>query len=276
MCNLFFQIVLIVLFLAAPLYSQSNEWQQLEAGLDLGYFKTSRQTPGGDSTIIILRVDPSIHELVMLSAKTEQTRNLTARQWCSKYSLFAATNAGMFDTDYKTHVGYMKSGTHVNNDKIIEKDYRSAAAFEPIHDSLPPFRIFDLDEISMDTIIANYQSVVQNIRLIKRPGENRWSKKSQMWSEAALGEDSSGRVLFIFSRSPYTMHDFNEILLSLPIDIVCAQHLEGGPEAQLYFIYGNIETDLCGSFETGFFESDGNTVRSPIPNVLGIKKAEVR
>lgn len=261
--------------LVGSTYSQISGWQQLEQGLDLGHFKAYQQTPAGDSTIIILRVDPSMYELVLLSAgEGVDQKNLTVRQWCSKYSLLAATNAGMFGTDYTTHVGYMKLGSYVNSNTVIKKDYRSAAAFGPIHDSLPPFRIFDLDENSIDTIVANYQNVVQNIRLIKRPGENRWSKKSKMWSEAALGEDSQGRALFIFSRSPYTMYDFNNILLSLPIDIVSAQHLEGGPEAQLYLKSGDFEIDQCGSFETGFFESNRNIVRYPIPNAIGIRKTK--
>ena len=92
-----------------------------------------------------------------------------------------------------------------------------------------------------------------------------------MWSEAALGEDSSGRALFIFSRSPFTMHEFNRKLLSLEIGLVAAQHLEGGPEAQLYLGIGNVTHEMFGSYETSFRENDGNTAPWPIPNVLGVR-----
>ena len=54
------------------------------------------------------------------------------------------------------------------------------------------------------------------------------------------------------------MYDFNKILLDLPIRLVAAQHLEGGPEAQLYARYGDWTIDAVGSYETGFYESDAN------------------
>ena len=92
-----------------------------------------------------------------------------------------------------------------------------------------------------------------------------------MWSEAALGEDSSGRALFIFSRSPFTMHDFNQELLSLRIGLVAAQHLEGGAEAQLYLRIGGITLEMFGSYATSFRENDGNVTPQPIPNVLGVR-----
>ena len=116
--------------------------------------------------------------------------------------------------------------------------------------------------------------MIQNIRMINRAGENRWSSQPKQWSEAALGEDEEGRALFIFSRSPYAMHDLNRMLLSLPIGLVCAQHLEGGPEAQLYLCWGETEVELVGSYETSFSEHDRNEVGWPVPNVIGIVPRE--
>lgn len=89
-------------------------------------------------------------------------------------------------------------------------------------------RIMDLDLESKDALLENYECIAQNLRLIKRPGINRWSQQSKMWSEAALAEDRDGRILMIFVRSPFSMHDLNEILLELPLGLECAQHLEGG------------------------------------------------
>ncbi len=66
------------------------------------------------------------------------------------------------------------------------------------------------------------------------------------------------------------MHDLNEIILSLPIDLACAQHLEGGPEAQLYIEVGDRRVELVGSYETDFRKDDGNTYAYPLPNVIGI------
>jgi hypothetical protein len=150
----------------------------------------------------------------------------------------------------------------------------SVAAFDPKKGKgLPQFRIFDLDDpnVTMGNIRRNFASVVQNLRLIKRPGENRWPRQDKMWSEAALGEDSAGRILFIFTRSPFTMHDFNLELLSLGIGLVAAQHLEGGSEAQLYLRIGNVRHEMFGSYETSFKENDDNTASWRIPNVLGTR-----
>jgi hypothetical protein len=54
-----------------------------------------------------------------------------------------------------------------------------------------------------------------------------------MWSEATLGEDRAGRILFIFSGSPFRVVDLIRELLSLDIKLDYAQHLEGGSQVQL-------------------------------------------
>ncbi len=219
--------------------------------------------------LVVVRIDPTKYELRMIGvSNTEEREGLTAREWCGKHELIGAVNAGMFHEDYRTHVGYMRSGDHVNSGKV--NDYMSVAAFDPVRSDSPPFRIFDLENVSVDVIKDGYRSLVQNLRLIKRPGENRWSKQEKMWSEVALGEDEAGRMLWIFCRAPLSMHDFNRLLLSLPIDLVCAQHLEGGPEAQLFLEAGEMELEMVGSFESGFHPSDGNFRAWPVPNVIGI------
>jgi hypothetical protein len=177
----------------------------------------------------------------------------------------------MYGTDYRTHVGYLRFREHINNDNV--NAYKSVAAFDPRRDGLPLFRIFDLDSpgVSMESISQDYASLLQNLRLIKRPGQNRWSPQKKMWSEAALGEDESGRMLFIFCRSPYTMHDLNNELLRLGIGLVAAQHLEGGPQAQLYIHAGEVEFEISGSHGTSSRENDDISVSWPIPNVLGVR-----
>jgi len=174
----------------------------------------------------------------------------------------------MFQTDFQTNVGFMKNFEYINNAKINSK-YFSVADFNSIDESINPFEIFDIDEKEMHEIIENYNTVIQNLRLIKKPGQNRWSQQNKKWSEAALGQENSGNILFMFSRSPFSMHDFNRILLKLPIDLVCAQHLEGGPEASLYFSYNKSELELVGSYETNFNDNNNNNKYWPIPNVIG-------
>ncbi len=265
--------------ISAAVVSQGlADWRPLAPGLDLGTFDSGQPGTELESKITVLRIDPRAWQFVFSSvSQSGASKGGTAREWSESEGFVAAINAGMFATDYKTHIGYARSGDHIHNSHVAEK-YKSVAAFAPKVEGVPPFRIHDLDapNITMKRILQEYGSVLQNLRLIKRPGENRWSRQEKMWSEAALGEDEEGRALFIFSRAPFTMHDFNEKLLGLGIGVVCAQHLEGGPEAQLYVKWGDLEIELLGSFESGFHPDSSNRRAWRIPNVLGIRPAMKR
>jgi exopolysaccharide biosynthesis protein len=253
--------------------ANNDKWQPLAPGMDVQILNARKPGSDGDSKITVVRIDPKLWELVFIGiSQTGETSGKTAREWCRNQNLSCAINAGMFDTNNKTHVGYLRYQEHVNNGQV--NNYKSVAAFDPKRDKeLPTFQIFDIDEtgVSIKSILKDYNSAIQNMRLIKKPGTNVWNQQNRKWSEAAIGEDNAGRILFIFSRSPFSMHDLNEELLKSGIGIVAAQHLEGGPEAQLYLHVGNVELDLFGSYETFFKEDDGNTTAWPIPNIIGIR-----
>jgi Phosphodiester glycosidase len=247
-------------------------WQSLAPGMDLGTFQASQPGKSGDSRITILRIDPNLWALELIGPDLQgESSGQTAREWSKTYRLTAAINAGMFAQDYRTHIGYLRFRDHLYSDHV--NAYQSVAAFDPRLDGLPRFRIFDLDSpgVSMEAILEDYASAVQNLRLIKRSGENRWRQQEKTWSEAALGEDEYGRILFIFCRSPYSMHALNNELLQLGIGLVAAQHLEGGPQAQLYVYTGDVEIESYGSHGTSFQDNAGISLAWPIPNVLGVR-----
>jgi hypothetical protein len=167
-------------------------WTELEAGLELARFdsKTRESEVWGD--LVVLRVDPAAWNLKVVAAELQtDDRNRNIREWSEDFDLTAAINAGMYQADKKTHVGYcMVDG------EIISKypnKYRSAAAFDPVDAADPEFRIFDLDEVTLEELKRRYRTVVQNLRLIKRSGKNRWEQSKNKWREAALGEDRGGR-----------------------------------------------------------------------------------
>jgi Phosphodiester glycosidase len=264
-------LLLMLLVIGALAATGTPGWQALAPGMELRYV-TPRGAGGFDSVITILRMDPKLWELALLGiSQTGEAAGRSAREWCAKGRFTAAINAGMFSTDGRTHVGYMRSGEHVNSSK--RNSYQSVAAFNPRDANLAAFRLFDLDVpgVTLDTILKDYGSVVQNLRLIKRAGVNSWPQQEKKWSEAALAEDETGRILFVFSRAPLSMHDLNQELLGAGIGIVAAQHLEGGPEAQLYFQAGRVEKELFGSYETAFRENDANAIPWPIPIVLAVR-----
>ena len=271
-----FQMRLTLVIVAiAGIHMSAYAWNTLTPGLELGVFEATLPHSIGDGEITILRIDPGLWELEFagVSQTPDQlNQRHTAKEWCELRGYVAAINAGMFQTDYVRNVGYLKAGDHLNNPGI--NNYLSVAAFDPAREGLPYFRIFDLDlpDVTLEQINRDYGTVIQNLRLIKRPEENRWPQQEKRWSEVALGEDAEGRILFIYCRSPYSMHDLNEMLLALDIGLQCAQHLEGGPEAQLYIEVGEFKQEMVGSYETDFYPRDDNHVAWRIPNVIGVKK----
>jgi len=246
-------------------------WRVLEAGLDLGDFRAPVASDVGNSRITVLRIDPSKFGLVLANASAMPDRRpRTAREWATGKGLLAAINASMYRADHLTSVGLMKSGDRVNNPSLTRDN--AVLAFDRVMDSVPPVQIIDRGCEDLEAIGPRYRTLVQSIRMIDCHGRNVWSQQPKKWSTAAIGLDESGRALFLFTRSPYSTHDFIDMLLRLPIDLVRAMYVEGGPEAQLFVKAGGIEVEKSGSFETGFFESDANDRSWPVPNVVGVTR----
>ncbi len=263
-----FSLVLSLTLAARP----AADWQTIAPGMDLKYSPVNPPATKGSASIVILRIDPNLWQLEVVGInQTGETAGHTARAWSQKRSFSAAINAGMFATDQKTHLGYTRSSGQISNGH--QNAYQSVAAFDPRDSGNPRFHIFDLDApgANFQTILKDYGSILQNLRLIKRPGLNQWPQQERKWSEAALGEDDAGRILFIFSRAPFSMHDLNRALLGAGVGLVAAQHLEGGPEAQLYVHAGTTELEMFGSYETSFVENEKNSIAWPVPNILGVR-----
>ena len=169
---------------------------------------------------------------------------------------FLVCNAGMFDIDNKTNMGYMKNKGDVLNSRK-HPQYYSVMAFDPLLEKLPNFYLYDTDVTSLDSIISKYDSVIQNLRLIKRNGENRWPKQDKRWQELAIGQDADNNIIIIYCHNSLSMSDFNELILSLPLKLVTAQHLEGNFSAQLYFRFDKYKID----YDNGEY----------VPNLIGFK-----
>jgi hypothetical protein len=274
--NSFFKLSLSLLLVVAMPFGTSvasGPWKRLEDGLELGIFHSNTPSLFGSSEISILRVDPRLWDLKLYTIQElGYDTSITAKEWSARLNLTAVINAGMYLHDVTTHVGYLQAGDTIQSNHINR--YQSVAGFSPKDKALPPFRIFDLDEdkTTIAKITAQYSYVVQNLRLIKRPGINRWTQQNQRWNEAALGEDKQGRALLIYSRGRLSVHDFNELLLSLPIDLVSAQHLEGGKEAQLYINHVQHTEEIANSLDNPFLAHSSGLKAWPIPNIIGVSK----
>jgi phosphodiester glycosidase len=243
-------------------------WTTIAGGVEYSTKKISDGPVAEDGILHLVRIDPLKATLRLLMASALGKQQRTAQQWCTEFGMTAVINAGMFQADHLTHVGFMRSGNHINNAKWA-KEYNSILLFDPVRPGIPIVQIADnVNDIS--SMRQEYGTVIQNIRLIKGDGVNVWKEQLKKWSEAAIAMDGKGRILFLFVRSPLSMHEFNTKILTLPLDIKRAMHLEGGPEASMSICTANTRIHLAGSLETGLLENSGDLGQWSIPNVIGV------
>ena len=250
------------LFCAAGLSAQEVAWKNIQRGVDFASIPAGRMASGAPGTLYVVRVDPRVAKIGVGIALEGQASAQTAAAWCRSSGFAVAINLGMFQNDQRSNVGYLRHGAHVNNARW--NDYRAAVG---INRKSKPLWL-DLD--GTHKRFESFDIVVQNLRLITTKRKNVWAPSDRRWSEAALAIDGEGRLLFLFTRAPWSMRDFNDLLLKLPLGVAGAMHLEGGPEASLSIHVPGLDLDLAGSYESGFFADDTNVRQWPIPNVLGV------
>jgi hypothetical protein len=145
-------------------------------------------------------------------------------------------------------------------------------AFNAKDTSVAPIQIIDLKCRNWLDLQSKYHSFSQSISLISCKRQIVDNKQKGQWSMILFGMDQQGNALWIFTRSPYTIRKFSEILLSLPLSIHNVMYLEGGPEASLYLESNGKKIAKMGSYETNNWEDDTNTQFQQLPNVIGIVK----
>ncbi len=258
---------------SAQLKTEYSEWRELEPGLELRAFTASKRSELSDQLIVVLRIDPEQFAFELLIADSLDEQRKAAPAWLDEHDLVAVTNAGMFAaSEAALPVGFTKVSGEPVNPRINQDNTIFATTTNDI--TVPNVQIIDRECDDFDALRPHYASMLQSIRMISCTGENVWSQQDRQWSTAALATDIDGRVLFIHSRSPHTVHDFIGMLQALPLSIARAMYLEGGPESTLYAQSGGIRLQRYGSFETGFFESDDNAYPWPLPNVIGVVRRQ--
>ncbi len=268
-----FFIFILTFFNLISAQGNKDSFANLEAGFELGIFNTPVKSENGDSRITVLKIDPRLFSIDIYCESYYKSKHRTLREWAEEFNLIAATNSGMYAEDYITSVGYLKSGKHVNNSHINSK-YNCIFACRPVKKNIPPAQIIDLKNQDFNIWKSKYLSFSQSIRMISHRQLNVWQPQEEKWSIACLAMDKSGNILFIHCRSTYSVHDFINILLALPLDIYNAMYLEGGKEAGLYFSAGGIEKEIYGINESSFIIRESNESALPVPNIIGIRKSE--
>jgi len=261
-------LLLALLIDTSGLQCEANTWREVDDGLFIGEFEAPTQPSFRQPRIFVVKVDPQKYSFKLLSASENGGKKMTVREWTEKHGLVAAFNAGMYQTDGTTSVGYMKNFRHINNGKLNINN--TVLAFNPIDDSVPQIQIIDRECQDFGKLKGKYQSFVQSIRMVSCEQKNVWSQQPTGWSTLAIAMDKSRNVLIVFSQQPYSVHDLIEVLLSLPIYIYNAMYLEGGPQASLYLSTKNNTIERYGGWEGS--PDSHNPIQAwwPIPNVIGI------
>ena len=262
--------ILAVPINTALLAAETSPWREVEDGLMMGEFEPPKTSSSGDTRVLVIKIDPRKYSFKLMSASEYGGRKLTVREWCEKHQLVAAFNAGMYQKDGVTSVGYMKNFKHINNGRLNRNN--ALLAFNPVDAGVPEIQIIDRECQDFEKLKGKYHTLVQSIRMVSCEQHNVWNPQTTAWSTLAIGMDKSGQVLLIFSRQPYSVHDFIEILLALPISLYNAMYLEGGPQASLYLSTKNITLEKSGSWEGNPDSYNPIQVSWPIPNVIGIVK----
>ncbi len=255
---------------AYSFYASSIRWRSLDPGLEIAVIHAPRKSSHADSRFTVVRVDPAVRKLALMTASEVGGSKRTAPQWSRDFDLSLVVNAGMFEDDQSRATYFMKNLTHVNNPLIAGQN--AFLAFNPIDGTVPPVQIIDRRCQSFPRLKKMYNTVIQGIRMVDCRQKRTWSTQNRKWSMVVAAMDMKGRVLFIFTRSPYRVQVFVDMLLGLPLDIRNMMYLEGGPEASLYLSAGATVVEKFGSYETGFNENDDNQEFWPLPNIIGVVK----
>jgi len=246
------------------------EWKPLEPGLELAVIVAPMKSTVSDSKLTVVRIDPAVRSLKLLSASEVGGAKRTAAQWAQEFHLSVVVNAAMFDIEEpQLKARYlMKNFDHINNPTMGAQS--AFLAFNPVDGTVPPVQIIDRRCQDLPSLQNKYHTLIQSIRMVNCKQMPTWKPQPLRWSMVAVAIDKQGRVLFVFTRSPYTVRDFIDMALSLPLGVRNMMYLEGGPETSLFVSAGGVKVEGFGSFETGFLEADTNDHFWPIPNVLAV------
>jgi len=257
---------LLSLFCHLSFTSVTIPWKEADEGLLVAEFESVFDN--GPYEITVVKIDPERYSFQLLCATELGKESLTTKEWALKYQMLAAVNAGMFQQNGLTSVGFMKNFGHVNNPRLSKAN--TILAFNPVGENLPEIQLIDRECQDFNDLRQKYQSFVQSIRMISCSQQNVWGRQDSKWSTLAVGMDFQGNILFLFSRTPLSVHDFIDILLSLPLSLKSAMYLEGGPQASLYLSTSRMTLERYGVW--GGLEKNSLQFPLPVPNVIGISK----
>jgi len=224
----------------------------------------------GDRIITLVRIDPQHYRFRLLTASEHGAR--PAPEWVREFNLTGVINASMFlnDTDRRS-TGLMFDGERVHQGRV-NGGFGAFLAWGPFDASLPAVTMFGrgCSGFDLDEIRKSHRVVIQNYRMLDCQRRGIAWQDPKVYSVAAVGVDLDGWMVFIHSRTPYRMAEFNRMIAAPALRMAGVMYVEGGPEASLYVKTGAGTVSGIGSWESKFLD-DSNTHFWSIPNVIGFE-----
>ncbi|RMF58391.1 MAG: hypothetical protein D6748_08850, partial [Calditrichaeota bacterium] len=112
--------LLMVIGLSAYFFESSEgntggQWLKVAEGLKYREFEAPVKSTVGDSRIAVLNINPQIYDFKLICASELDQKPRTIEDWGENLNLIAAINAGMFQQDLLTSVGFLKNYEYYNN-----------------------------------------------------------------------------------------------------------------------------------------------------------------
>lgn len=246
------------------------KWEKLEDGLEntlVSILPTQNATQ--EVSVNVLRIEPEKWDFELLMA-SEHGRSKPLGQWAKEHELVAAINASMYLPDGKTSTGYMRRDEHINNGRVVT-NFGAFFVAMPENSELTQAAVLDRHDDSWQDKLEQYKIVVQNYRLMTPQGKPLWGP-DLLNSLAAIGQDKSGRILFLHCGQPVSAIAFVEGLTRMPFDLVRLMYVEGGHQAAML-----VDTEAKSQVWMGKYAAllDSNAT-PPLPNVIGVKRKSER
>jgi hypothetical protein len=268
-----------ILLIAMPVQAQKN-WTAVEKGLELGIFQAPVRSPYGDSKIYVLRINPKLFDFELVLATENGKKMKTVQEWCTEKKLIACINAGMYDGKDPSHPenakfvnrGYTQNFSHINSPTWTTD--KAVIAFNRKDTTVPAFQIIDMQCQNINILKTKYNSLVQGIRMVDCKQTNRWFKDNKLWGMSLMAMDKSGNMLWIHTYSPYTIYNFTEMLLKMPLQIYDMIYLDGGIPSVFYLSANKTTVYRRGTYPENFADKEFDSYSIILPNVIGIKRKE--
>ena len=259
-------------------------WKDEEAGLQMATAYMRYGPRLGGRELRLVRFDPDFfdfkpwHEQEFAPLTEREQMDISG--WAEKLPFLPALiNGGQYQVD-RSYIGWLRR----DGSFISAKAHRNWSGYfvsRPTREAsknLPSATIVDLEEKGRKLNPKDFENIMQSLMLRDAGGNIRVNNSFHLASRAAIGEDESGRILFIMNPGAISLHDLALVLGDPALNLKRVLCLDGGFEAQILRRSGE-ETFMD---KAQYLVFPNETIYSPhmfrtLPSIIGaVPKENVR